>query len=62
MMILWSRTFLLWMVWFTEDWAPREFDLLLVCEGAFCWVALLLDLVGVLLRPWFPFLDLARDL
>ena len=62
MMILWLRTFSLWMVWLTDAWAPRELDLLLVCEEAFCWVALLLDLEGVLLRPLFPFLDLARDL
>ena len=50
----------MWMVLFTE--VPREFDLLLVCEGVFCWVALLLDLEGVVSRPLFPFLDLARDL
>ena len=59
MMILWSKTFALWTVLCTE--LPREFDLLLLFEADFCWVALLLDPFGVVSRPLFPF-DLARDL
>ena len=62
MIILWSMTLSVWTVLFTEDLAPRECDLLLVCEGVFCWVALLLDLERVLVRPLFPSLDQARDL
>ena len=52
----------MWTVLLTEVLDPQEFDLLLVREGFFCWVALLLDFERVLVQPLFPFLDLACDL